>query len=175
MGVVDPGNAFEPGGPAAGDDGVQVDGADAVHPSDQQVEQQPEVIFQVKELSLMEQQAKPVLPEKLSLQGEGGGLLPAHQYHVVARLGQGGADPDHSLIIGQIIGYGAINRLWHNVCRPTDPGPFGSPRGIKRLCLSFGRTAWRFWGRQINHLGIDLLFIFSESPVGHNNFSEISK
>jgi hypothetical protein len=27
------------------------------------------------------------------------------------------------------------------VCRPTDPGPFGSPRGIKRLCLSFGRTA----------------------------------
>jgi len=67
MGVVDPGNAFEPGGPAAGDDGVQVDGADTVHPSEQEVKQQPEVIFQVKELPLTEQQAEPVLLERLLL------------------------------------------------------------------------------------------------------------
>jgi len=67
VGVIDPGDAFEPGGPVAGNDGVQVDGADTVHPSEQEVKQQPEVIFQVKELPLTEQQAEPVLLERLLL------------------------------------------------------------------------------------------------------------
>jgi len=86
MGVIDPGDAFEPGGPVAGYDGVQVDGADAIHPSEQEVEQQPEVIFQVEELPFTEQQAEPVLSERLSLQGEGGGFLPAYQYHIITFL-----------------------------------------------------------------------------------------
>jgi hypothetical protein len=38
----------EHGDQAAGDDGVQIDGADAIHWPEQQIEKQPEIIFQVK-------------------------------------------------------------------------------------------------------------------------------
>jgi len=113
MGVVDPGNAFKPGGPIAGYDGVQVDGADTVHPSEQEEEQQPEVIFQVEEFSFTEQQAEPVLPERRLLQREGRELFPAYQYHVITFPGQGGADPDHSLIVGQVICDGAVDPFSH--------------------------------------------------------------
>lgn len=116
MSVIDPGDAFEQSGPITGYDGIQVDGADTVHPSEKEEEQQPEVIFQVEELSFMEQQAEPMLPERLPLQRGGGRLLPAYQYHVITFPGQGGADPDHSLIVGQVIGDGAVDPFLHNMC-----------------------------------------------------------
>jgi hypothetical protein len=59
-----------------------------------------------------------VLPIRPLRQRKGIPLLPPHQGYRKTGAGQGIADPDHPLVIVQIVGYGAKDPLFHRAKLP---------------------------------------------------------
>jgi hypothetical protein len=71
------------------------------------------LVFQVKQLSPPPPHSQPVLPIRPGRQREGIPAFFPHQGHGKASSCQGSTDPDHPLIIVQIVGHGAKDPLSH--------------------------------------------------------------
>lgn len=71
------------------------------------------MIFEVKKLSPPGPHFQPVLPVRPQGQREGAPVLSSYQGHRKTSAGQGSTDPDHPLVIVQIIGDRTKDPLFH--------------------------------------------------------------
>jgi hypothetical protein len=105
MGIVYPGDAPERRNHITGQDRIQVDGADTIHLPEQQVKKETEIVFQVKKLSPLKEQAQPALTIDLLVNGDRIGGLAPYKGDGITCSGEGIADPYHTLIIAKVIGH----------------------------------------------------------------------
>jgi hypothetical protein len=113
MGIVKAGNPPQPRDEITGKDRIEVDGANSIHFLAYQVKKEPEMVFQVEKLTAPGQHSQPVLPVWLLDQRQGTPVLPPDQGHRKTCAGQGSTDPDHPLVIVQIIGHRTKDPLFH--------------------------------------------------------------
>jgi hypothetical protein len=73
------------------------------------------MIFQVKKLPPPGPHFQPVLPVRAVVQRQGTLVFSPHQGYQKTCFCQGGTDPDHPLIIVQIVGHRAKDPLFHCV------------------------------------------------------------
>lgn len=114
MGVVNARDAFEPGHEKNGKDGVEVYGAEEVIAAEEEVEEQADIEFGIKEESFGEEAGEAFLMVWLIAKGDGSAERPADQGNVVAMCGQGGANAYHPLVVAEVVGY----------CKSQKSGPF---------------------------------------------------
>jgi hypothetical protein len=115
MGIVYPGDAPERRNDITRQDRVQVDGANTIHLPEQQVKKETEIVFQVKKLSPLKEQAQPALMIDFPVNGDRIGGLTPYKGDRITRTGEGMADPYHTLIIAQIIGHRTKDPFSHPI------------------------------------------------------------
>jgi hypothetical protein len=113
MRVIDPGDPPEPRDQVAGEDRIEVDGADPIHFPKKQEKKEPDLIFGIKQLPALRPHGQPVLPVRPVGQRERAPGSPPNQGHRKTRVGQGSTDPNHPLIEVQIIGHRTKDPLFH--------------------------------------------------------------
>ena len=106
----------------AGENGIEIDGADGIHFLKQQVKEQPDIIFGIEPSGPVEPATDPFLPELHRGQRERGRKLSPYQGNGIAVLCQACADPLHSLVIAEVIGDGKINSLQNMANKQKEKG-----------------------------------------------------
>lgn len=104
VGIVYPGYVFDDGNEEAGDNGVEVDGANKADSFKQKVKKQADIEFSVKNETFVEETFQPELLIRHDSQWNRAGKLPADDGNSIARAAEGRADTDHPLVVIQIIG-----------------------------------------------------------------------
>jgi len=111
--IIDTGYPSEAGYRIAGEDSIQVDGADGVHLLPKEEEEEAEVVLEIEELSFGKKQPKAALTKGAANQGKGGLLPAADQGDLVSGGGKRCADPYHTLVIIEVIGHRTKDPFWH--------------------------------------------------------------
>ena len=101
-------NGFDAADEVAGQDGVEVDGANKVRLFHQQEEKQADVIFRVEKKAGGKDASEPLLPEGQGLQGYRIFQPPAHQRYCIPVFCQRAADAVHALVVAEVVGNGKI-------------------------------------------------------------------
>lgn len=96
----------EPGYTPYRKDGVQIDRAEDIRLYEQESEQELQIVDQIEQGALLPGTADTDLPKWLSLQGWGITPLTPDQGDIKSRFAQGATDPDHTLIMAEIVGNG---------------------------------------------------------------------
>ena len=109
------------------------------------------MVFDVKEFSPAGPHFQPVLPIGPVVQRQGSPVLSPHQGHRKTCVGQGGTDPDHPLVIVQIIGHGAKDPLFH-------PANMNKAPHITQLG-AFNRHFYRIFAVDDNNFGKIVLIL----------------
>jgi hypothetical protein len=104
--VIDPGDAAEPGDEIDRQDGVEIDGAKAIHRLKKQEKEEAEMVFKVPSFAAAKPCLEPALAKRVVGEGRGAGVSPADKGNVKTGSCQGSADPDHPLVEDEIVGHG---------------------------------------------------------------------
>jgi hypothetical protein len=106
VGVIEAGKTAERRNEIYRQNGVEVDGAKAVHGLEKQKEEKPDIVFQVEPFTPAEPGFQAALTEKMLRKSGGVPVATADKGDGMAGAGQRSADPDHPLVKGKIIGDG---------------------------------------------------------------------
>jgi hypothetical protein len=106
VGVINAGKTAERRNEINRQNGVEVDGAKAVHGLEKQEEEKPEMIFQVEPFTPAKPGVQAALMERLLREKRRVGVSPADKSDGMPCAGQRSANPDHSLVKDKIVGYG---------------------------------------------------------------------
>jgi hypothetical protein len=106
VGVIQAGKAAERRNEIYGQNGVEVDGAKAVHGLEKQIEEKPDIVFQIEPFTPAEPGFQAVLTERMLRENRGVLLAAADKGDGMPGAGQRSADPDHPLVKDKIVGDG---------------------------------------------------------------------
>jgi hypothetical protein len=103
MGIIHPGYVLYPGNQVTGNHSIEIDGTDKVSFFVEQVKKKPKVKFCIKQESFIKEAPDTVLVIGHDCQWYRIGQFPAGDGYVITCQGKGGADPDHPLVVAQIV------------------------------------------------------------------------